>query len=68
MDDRDPAAELVCDLRARSRTRASPLGSVREEVGALGEGRRAIDEEHEVVFARITELEDRPGLDDQDAP
>ena len=64
-------------VRARSSSSPDPSGprprspesvDVREEVGALADGRRAIDEEHDVVGARVAQLEDLAGLDDEHAP
>ena len=60
---------LVDAQRRRARLRASRgsgdggrLGDVVEEVGALAHGRGAVDEEDELVVARVAQLEDRPRL------
>ena len=53
-------------LRAR-RGRRSRLGHAVEELGLAGDGRGAVDEEHELLVARVPQLERSPGLDDEDA-
>ena len=45
----------------------SGLRNVVEEVSALAHRRRAVDEQHERVVAGVAELQDRAGLDDEDA-
>ena len=43
------------------------LGNRVEELGLAGLGRRAVDEEDDLLVAGVAELEDRPSLDDHDA-
>src|SRR5207244_3977382 len=63
------ATATSCSSEPRSRPARPPDRSVdaREELSLAGHRRSAVDEEDELLVARVPELEDRPGLGDEDA-